>query len=94
LLARLGARYDCTALVARDPWYAGLPLRGMVRLRGAEGGTARLYVGRRERESFARAVREREERLLTRFTHANWRTGILEEADGAGSLARAFGVRR
>ena len=38
LLRTLGARFDCTALVARDPWYAGLPLRGFSRLRGAEGG--------------------------------------------------------
>ncbi|HTX58999.1 MAG TPA: DUF58 domain-containing protein [Verrucomicrobiae bacterium] len=94
LLAQLGARYDCTALVARDPWYGGLPLRGFVRLRGAEGGSVRAYVGRREREAYARAVRERENDLLRRFDAANWRTGILEETDGAASLARAFGVLR
>jgi uncharacterized protein (DUF58 family) len=94
LLAQLGSRYDCTALVARDPWYDGLPLRGMVRFRGAEGGNVRAYIGRRERASYARAVRAREAALMTRFGRANWRCGILEEADGAASLARAFGVRR
>lgn len=91
-LAELGARFDCTALVARDPWYDGLPLGGFVRLRGAEGGTLRAYVGRRERARYADAVRRREASLLERFGRANWRTGILREEDGADSLARAFGV--
>ena len=92
-LADLGARFDCTALVARDPWYDELPLGGIVRLRGAEGGTVRAYVGERERAAYARAVRDRETSLLARFDAANWRTGILHERDGAASLAAAFGLR-
>jgi uncharacterized protein (DUF58 family) len=92
LLAQLGARYDCTALIARDPWYDGLPLAGMVRLRGAEGGGARVYVGKRERDAYRRAVREREEALLERFAAANWRTGLLHEDDGYASIAAAFGL--
>jgi uncharacterized protein (DUF58 family) len=92
LLAQLGARYDCTALIARDPWYDGLPLRGMVRLRGAEGGRVRAYVGKRERESYRRAVRAREDALLERFAAANWRTGLLLEEDGLASIAGAFGL--
>lgn len=92
-LADLGARYDCTALVARDPWFDGLPLGGIVRMRGAEGGQMRGYIGRRERERFHEAVRRRETTLLERFSRANWRTGILREDDGAGSLAAAFGLR-
>lgn len=92
-LAELGARFDCTALIARDPWYDGLPLAGMVRLCGAEGGTLRAYVGARERNAYRDAVAARETALLARFTRANWRTGVLIEADGAASLARAFGVR-
>jgi uncharacterized protein (DUF58 family) len=92
-LADLGSRFDCTALVARDPWYEGLPLSGMVRLRGAEGGTLRAYVGARERAAYHRAVREREAGLLRRFETANWRTGILREEDGRASLAAAFGLR-
>ncbi|HEY1656538.1 MAG TPA: DUF58 domain-containing protein [Candidatus Tumulicola sp.] len=91
-LGELGARYDCTALIARDPWYDDLPLRGMVRLRGAEGGRVRAYVGRRERAAYRAAVRAREERLLARFARANWRTGLLREEDGAASLAGAFGL--
>jgi uncharacterized protein (DUF58 family) len=92
VLAELGARFDCTALVARDPWYDELPLSGMVALRGAEGGRLRVYIGPRERESFARAVREREAGLVTRFARANWRTGILREGDGSASLDAAFGL--
>ncbi len=92
-LAELGSRFDCTALVARDPWYEGLPLAGMVRLRGAEGGSVRAYVGKRERASYHVRVRARERALVERFTLANWRTGILREEDGRASLAGAFGVR-
>jgi uncharacterized protein (DUF58 family) len=92
LLAQLGARYDCTALVARDPWFDGLPLAGMVRLRGAEGGHVRAFVGKRERAAYRAAVREREETLLERFSAANWRTGLLHEDDGFASIAGAFGL--
>ncbi len=91
-LADLGARFDCTVLVARDPWYDGLPLGGIVRLRGAEGGMLRAYVGPRERVAYAAAVRDREAALLARFAAANWRTGILREENGAASLAAAFGL--
>ncbi len=93
LLGELGTRFDCTALIVRDPWYDGLPLRGVVRMRGAEGGSARVYVGRRERAAYARAVRARESELHRRFAQANWRTGLLYEGDGAASLLAAFGVR-
>lgn len=92
LLIQLGARYDCTALVARDPWYDGLPLRGFVRIRGAEGGRLRAYIGKRERASFEAAVRERESKILLQLERAGWRTGILQEADGSGSLFGAFGI--
>jgi uncharacterized protein (DUF58 family) len=91
-LADLGARFDCTALVARDPWYDELPLAGVVRLRGAEGGNVRVYVTRRERAAYRGAVREREAALLKRLGDANWRTGVLREEDGAASLAAAFGL--
>ena len=93
LLAELGARYDCTALVARDPWHDGLPLSGMVRLRGAEGGSVRAFVGNRERAAYARAVRLREAGVVGRFARANWRTGLLREDGGAISLERCFGMR-
>lgn len=92
-LARLGARFDCTALIARDPWHDELPLSGFVRMRGAEGGHVRLCVGSRERAAYAKAVAQREATLLGRFDRANWRTGLLREENGAKSIADAFGVR-
>ncbi|MGB6984988.1 MAG: DUF58 domain-containing protein [Candidatus Aquilonibacter sp.] len=92
LLANLGAWCDCTAMIARDPWYDGLPLGGIVRFAGAEGGTLRVYVGKRERAAFAAAVRAREDALTQRFARAGWRSGILTEANGAASLRTAFGV--
>jgi hypothetical protein len=92
-LAGLGARFDCTALIARDPWYDKLPLAGIVRLRGAEGGAARGYIGARERAAYHAAVRAREASLLRRFEAANWRTALLREEDGGASLAAAFGLR-
>jgi uncharacterized protein (DUF58 family) len=93
LLAELGARFDCTALVVRDPWRDELPLGGFVRLRGAEGGQVRAYIGKRERQAYAHAVSQREDALVSRFARANWRTGVLREENGAESLAAAFGLR-
>lgn len=93
LLVQLAARLDCTALVARDPWYDALPLSGVVRLRGAEGGTLRAFVGKRERERFAAAVRARERAIVSRLDAAGWRTGVLRESSGSRSLFEAFGVQ-
>jgi uncharacterized protein (DUF58 family) len=93
LLHALGRRFDCTALVARDPWYDGLGLGGVVRLRGAEGGTLRGFIGTRERAAYARAVHSREADLRQHFEAAGWRVGLLHESDGAASLAAAFGLR-
>lgn len=93
LLLALGRRFDCTALIARDPWYDGLTLSGVVRLRGTEGGTMRGFVGARERAAYARAVRVREAELRLRLEAAGWRVGLLHERNGAGSLAATFGLR-
>ena len=92
MLADLGRWCDCTALIARDPWFDDLPLRGFVRLRGAEGGSIRAYIGTRERTRYHRAVRAREDVLTQRFERFGWRIGTLLESNGAASLARAFGV--
>jgi uncharacterized protein (DUF58 family) len=92
LLASLGVWCDCTAMIARDPWYDGLPIGGVVRFAGAEGGVLRTYVGKRERAAFAAAVRAREEALGARFARAGWRSGVLIEGDGAASLRATFGV--
>jgi uncharacterized protein (DUF58 family) len=94
LLASLGARCDCTLLLARDPWHDGLPLRGFVRVRDVESGATRsLYVGAGERERYAEAVARRESLLTERFALAGWRVSALDEGDGAASLASAFGLR-
>lgn len=89
-LAALAVRCDCTALIARDPWYDGLPLSGFVRMRGAEGGFRRYYIGKKERKAFACAVREREERIATTLSQLGWRTGLLHEGDGVRGLMEAF----
>jgi hypothetical protein len=70
-----------------------LPLAGIVRLRGAEGGKLRIYIGERERAAYHAAVTQREAALVARFERANWRTGILREESGTASLAATFGVR-
>ncbi len=93
VLGFLGSRFDCTALLARDPWHDGLPLSGLLRMRDAEtGSAARVYFGKRERAGYFRAVREREQHLLERFARTNWRADVLDESDGAASLLRAFGA--
>lgn len=92
-LMLLGLRCDCTALLARDPWYDGLPLGGFVRIRDAESGAvSRVFLGERERRRYEAAVRERETRLLERFAGANWRAGVFDEGDGGAALLRAFGA--
>jgi uncharacterized protein (DUF58 family) len=94
LLAQLGMRFDCTALVARDPWADDLPLRGFVRMRDVETGSARrLFVGKRERRAYARAVRDRESRLRERLAARNWRVGALTEDNPAHALYEAFALR-
>lgn len=92
LLARLGSWCDCTALIARDPWYDELPVGGFLRFVGAEGGMLRAYVGKRERAAFQAAVQAREETLASRLARAGWRVGMLHEEDGARSLRAAFGI--
>ena len=89
----LGWKFDCTALVTRDPWHDGLPLGGFVSVRDAQDGSVqRLFIGKRERERYHQAVRQREETLFERFAAANWRAGVLDEANGGVSLQRAFGL--
>lgn len=92
LLAALGARCDCTLLLARDPWSAGLPLRGNTRIVDAETGASRsMWIGASEARAFAAACRAREDRELARFARRGWRSSALIEEDGAASLYAAFG---
>jgi uncharacterized protein (DUF58 family) len=93
LLALIALRFDATVLLARDPWREDLPLRGFVRLCDAETGRVhRAFVGKRTRARYRAAALAREEALQGRFHAAGWRVGILDEADGRGSLHRAFGL--
>lgn len=94
VLVLLGRRFDCTALLAQDPWREDMPLRGFVRVRDSECGVhALLYLGRGERKRYRDAVLERESRVLERLSAANWRTGTFDEDDGGAALLRAFAVR-
>ncbi len=92
LLAELGRRFDCTALIARDPWYDDFPVRGFATFRGAQGGRLVAYVGARERARYLHAVREREARIVRALDEARWRVGVMHESDGAAALAGAFGI--
>jgi uncharacterized protein (DUF58 family) len=94
LLVLLGRRFDCTALIARDPWHEQLPLSGLVQVADSENArTARLFIGAAERERYKRAVRERESKLVQRLGDANWRVEVFDEKDGGAALLRAFAVR-
>ncbi len=88
----LGARFDVTALVVRDPWFDGLPLGGFVRLRDAESGAVRrVFVGRAERARYAGAVRAREDAVCAELTLLGARAAVLDD-DPDGALAAAFGL--
>lgn len=92
-LARAALHFDATVLLARDPWRDDLPLRGFVQLRDAESGRVRrAFVGARTRARYRAAAQAREAALHARFRNAGWRVGTLAEADGRGSLLRAFGL--
>lgn len=95
VLEFLGRRFDCTALIARDPWFNDLPLSGFALVRDAESGAlARMYFGKRQREAYVKATQRREARLIERLRSANWRVGVYEcNEDGGSALLRAFGVR-
>ncbi|GAC1522594.1 MAG: hypothetical protein NVS2B8_03970 [Vulcanimicrobiaceae bacterium] len=87
------ARFDVVALVARDPWHAGLPLRGFVRLRDAESGrVVSAYLDRGARERYVRAVAQRELRTCAALRRAGAHVATLDESDGAEvAIARALG---
>lgn len=91
----LGMRYDCTALIAVDPWRETLPLLGFVRVRDSETDRAcMLFIGKPERERYRRAVDARERALVERLQRANFRTGTFrEDESGEIALLRTFGLR-
>jgi uncharacterized protein (DUF58 family) len=92
-LRACAARFESTALLARDPWHDGLPLSGFVRFRdAADGSTVRAYIGKAERERYVRAVAEREERIVYGLYECGLRVGTLDETSVPRALFSAFGV--
>jgi uncharacterized protein (DUF58 family) len=94
LLRAAAERFDLTVLVARDPWHAGLPIGGFVRLRDAASGrVVSVYVDRAARERFLAAVARREATTLELFRRAGARVGLLDAERGAEyAIARTFGI--
>lgn len=93
LLRACANRFDCTALLMRDPWYDGLPLAGFVRLRDAEtGAVANAFVDGRARERYRAAVERRERAALDELRHTGCRLGVLDETTPPeGVFAHVFG---
>jgi uncharacterized protein (DUF58 family) len=86
-----GRRFACTLLLARDPWYHEIPLRGSHRIRDIETGTSRqIFFGSRERARYHQALRDRENTIRENFAAAGWRTGILTEDSGTDALLATF----
>jgi uncharacterized protein (DUF58 family) len=94
LLRACASRFDVTAFLARDPWHAGMPLGGFVRLRDAESGRlARAYVSRGARSRYVRAVAEREAAVGEALRRTGARVGAVDEDAGPErALARAFAL--
>jgi uncharacterized protein (DUF58 family) len=93
LVRACAERFVCTAVLLRDPWHAGLPLEGFVRLRDAEtGASARLFVGRRARERYRIASAAREAAALATLRRTGCRPVLFAEGERADTvLAEAFG---
>jgi uncharacterized protein (DUF58 family) len=93
-LLRSAARcFDCTALVARDPWREDLPLAGFVCVADLETRvTRKIFVGSRERRNFIRRAYARERNALAAFRRSGWRAGLFDESDGARAVMRTFGA--
>jgi len=93
LLYAAARRFDCTALVARDPWRDDLPLAGFVAVADLEtGDVRRLFIGARQRMRFQREAAARERAALARLRQAGWRAATFCEGDGARAVLRAFGA--
>jgi uncharacterized protein (DUF58 family) len=94
LLRACASRFDVTTVVARDPWHAGMPLGGFVRLRDAETGrVARAYVSRGGRARYVRAVAEREAAVAESLRRTGARVGFIDEDSGPErALSRAFAL--
>ena len=79
MLRACAARLDVTAMLARDPWHAGLPLGGFVRLRDAETArVVRAYVDRGARARYVAAVERRERETLAHLREFGARAALLD----------------
>lgn len=93
LLRALGRRVDCTALVARDPWHAGLPLRGPICIVDIETHRLEtLYIGDRERRAYCDAVAGRSTWIQKRLQDSDWRVGWIDECEGRLAVLRTFAL--
>ena len=94
LVRAAAARFDLTVLLARDPWHAGLPIGGFVRLRDAESGrVASAFVNAAGRRRFIEAVADRERAVVDLMRRAGARVGLLDAESGAEyALARTFAL--
>src|SRR5579872_313243 len=89
-LARLPRRCWCAAMIARDPWSGGLPLRGSVPLRDAVDGTVRvLRIDRAAAARHAEACERRERTIVERMERLGWRVHLFNEATSAAELLAA-----
>jgi uncharacterized protein (DUF58 family) len=92
VLRTCAQRHDLTALLVRDPWFAGLPLRGFVCLRDAERGrVVRTFLGAAESKRYRHAVAAREAAVCARLRGLGARSGLLDD-DVPSSLLGAFGI--
>jgi uncharacterized protein (DUF58 family) len=91
LLQTAARRFDCTVLIARDPWFDEFPLRGFVRIVDVESSAGReFYVGPRERACYRSAAIECEAQVARLLRAASWRVAVLQERDAMAAVMRAF----
>jgi MoxR-like ATPase len=91
LMQTAARRFDCTALIARDPWFEEFPLRGFVRIVDVESSGGRdFYVGPQERARYRNAAIACETHVRRVLRAAGWRVAVLEERDAVAAMLRAF----
>ncbi len=91
MLRKLAQRFDCTALIADDPWRHDLAMNGFVQVSDIESGRRRhFFVGRRQRARYARAVRARLDAIRRLLRCAGWRASFFDESGGTAGVLRAF----
>ena len=94
-LRELGGWCDCTALIARDPWFEGLPLGGYraSARRGRRRRPARVHRCARTRTLSPRGTRSAKRRC---WSGSHVRVGVPDccRRQRRGLVAAAFGLRR